>query len=114
MNIHPLWYICLLTRISFMLLLIITLTYLNKIQWIHAFFVCILIILGSGFLYKYLTGSNDEIQIAKVFWHESRLIHGVLYLVAAYYFLIKNIKMVAITLLVDLITSFLYRMISNK
>ena len=90
MNIHPLWYICLLTRISFILILIVVLKYFEKRQWIHILFVCILTIMGSGFLYNYLTGSNNEVQFAKVFWHESRLIHGVLYLVAAYYFLIKK------------------------
>ena len=29
---------------------------------------------------------NDEIQINKVFWHNTRLLHGVLYLLAAYYY----------------------------
>ena len=33
-------------------------------------------------LYKALTGSNNEIQVNKVFWHKTRFIHAFLFLLA--------------------------------
>ena len=66
--------------------------------------------MGSGFIYKYLTGSNNEQQIAKVFWHNSRLVHGVLYLLSSYYLFIGDIKKNSLILSLDII-SFLYRFV---
>ena len=53
--------------------------------------------MGSGFMFKGITGSNVENQVAKVFWHETRYLHGLLYLISAYF------------LLLDIVFSFMYR-----
>jgi hypothetical protein len=107
-KIHPLWFVCLFTRtiLIFMVYHIISDTKLHEYQ---KYVVLLLVIMGTGFIFKYLTGSNNEIQIAKVFWHDSRLLHGVLYLLAAMYVLQGNAKMSLITLSLDIIGSLMYR-----
>ena len=111
MNIHPLWFICILIR----LLLIIMIYYIyknnkNKIKIIYL----ILLIIGFGFIYKGYSGSNNEIQISKVFWHDSRYIHGILYLLSCYYLINNKINITMIILLLDIIFSILYRLTNNK
>jgi len=69
--------------------------------------------MGLGFIYQGYFSSNDEVQISKVFWHDSRYVHGVIYLLAAYYLFKNNINMNTILLLLDLCFSFLYRIINN-
>ena len=110
MNIHPLWAVCILVR----LLLIITIRYTYKNKLIKNIFLFILLAIGIGFIYKFIFGSNNEIQLNKVFWHDSRLLHGVLYLTASYYLYANNINLNSITLLLDIIFSFLYRFLLNK
>lgn len=95
--IHPLWAICLLTRF---------LLALN----IHRVPVVVPFIIGTGFMYKGLTGSNNEKQIAKVFWHETRYFHGIMYLLAAYYLFLGNTRIAKIILLVDIVFSIIYRL----
>ena len=63
MNIHPFWYIC----ISIRLLLILTIRYFYKNRLGKYLSLLVLISIGLGFLRKALIGSNNEIQIAKVF-----------------------------------------------
>ena len=111
MSIHPLWIICLLTR---MLVLIFS-GYLakNNNKYIKNILNVILFLIGLGFIYKFLSGSNDEIQIAKVFWHESRLIHGILFILASFYLYEKNSKMCMIVLGIDIIFSIMYRLFNN-
>lgn len=103
MKINPLWIICVITRIVIILL---TRTfyknYKNQIG-------LILLIMGSGFMYKGYCGSNNEIQSSKVFWHETRYLHGVLYILSSFYLYNKNIKMNSLVLSLDLIFSFMYR-----
>jgi len=70
--------------------------------------------MGIGFIYKYLTGSNDEVQVAKVFWHETRLVHGKLYILASYYLYIENYRMSMLMLGLDTIFSILYRVITKQ
>ena len=94
--IHPLWIVCLLTR----LVLALNLAHVP---------VVVPFIMGLGFIYKGLTGSNDEVQVAKVFWHETRYFHGIMYLMAAYYMFNGNIKIATIVLLLDLLFSIIYR-----
>ena len=81
---------------------------------VRLFAVCILAIMSIGFLYKFFTGSNNEIQIAKVFWHESRLLHGGLYLISAYYLYRNNVRMMTVALLIDVFGSLLYRLLSQQ
>lgn len=57
-NIHPLWLVCLIVRIIYTKILIDSLKS-NNINY-----NILPIIMGLGFLYKYFTGSNNEIQIS--------------------------------------------------
>jgi hypothetical protein len=70
--------------------------------------------MGIGFMIKGYTGSNDEIQICKVFWHDTRYIHGMFYLLSSYYLYKKDIDMVSLLLLNDLIFSISYRLYTNQ
>ena len=112
MDIHPLWFFCILVRLTLICLII----YLNKKKNVKLNMICgsVLLLMGVGFIYKGFVGSNNEIQIKKVFWHETRYVHGMLYLLSYYYLINKNIKMTGLVLSLDLIFSFLYRFISGK
>ena len=70
--------------------------------------------MGSGFMYKGYFGSNNEIQICKVFWHETRYLHGILYILSSYYLIKNNINMVSSVLFTDLLFSFSYRLLTNQ
>lgn len=114
MKIHPLWFICILVRI---LLIVSILYFSNKSQnkkLVKILFCLLLLVIGLGFINKAVIGSNNEIQISKVFWHETRYVHGALYLLASIYLYNNNIKMTAILLTIDIIFSILYRIISKK
>lgn len=114
MNIHPLWYLCLFTRLVLIFVLVYMAKHFHNKLWVRLFGASVLAIMGSGFLFKYLTGSNNEKQIAKVFWHETRLLHGVLYIIAAFYYVIRNIRMMTIVLTTDIISSLFYRLLSHQ
>ena len=105
MKINPLWIICVIVRI---LIILLTRTfyknYKNQIT-------IILLILGISFMYNGYLGSNNEIQFSKVFWHKTRYLHGVLYILSSFYVYNKNIKMNSLVLSLDLIFSFMYRFI---
>lgn len=103
-NIHPLWFICLFIRIIYTKILI------HSLKTKNINYNILPTIMGLGFLYKYFTGSNNEIQINKVFWHDSRLVHGILYLLASFYYFKKNIKLTLLVLILDIIFSILYRL----
>ena len=108
MDVHPLWYICILVRI-----LIVVAIYQTNNYWNHKYVSLILFLMGAGFVYKGYFSSNREVQIAKVFWHDSRYIHGGIYMASAYYLCNKNITMSSILLLSDIFFSILYRVINN-
>lgn len=98
--IHPIWIVCIITRFAIS-------KYIDKPPKNIALFA--LLIIAFGFIYKYFTGSNNETQISKVFWHESRFAHGILYLIAVFYLYTDNIKLTSKVLLLDLVFSFIYR-----
>ena len=112
MNIHPLWFICVLVRLALIYLVI----YLNKQKNknINVFCSSVLLLMGLGFIYKGFTGSNSEIQVKKVFWHETRYVHGMFYVLAAFYLSKNNVNISSLLLLSDLIFSFLYRFILQR
>jgi hypothetical protein len=112
MNIHPLWYICLLSR--FTLSLILYFSKNVKSIKISKFLSIILLIMGTGFIYKAIYSSNSEIQIAKVFWHETRIIHAVLYILAGIYLYNDKHMLSSILVILDILFSITYRVISNK
>jgi len=111
MKIHRLWTVCVLTR----LILVLSVVYFGKkndnIRYLLA---SLLLGIGLGFIYKGFTGSNDEVQIAKVFWHETRYIHGMLYLLASILLFSNKVNIAAMVVLADLLFSFSYRLISNN
>ena len=113
MDIHHLWLVCILVRFSF--IFIIRYVYENtKENFLHILLPFLLLLIGLGFFYKGFTGSNVEIQINKVFWHETRYVHGALYLLSSYYLWNKNLNMNSLVLFLDLVFSFMYRFILNK
>lgn len=115
MNIHPLWFICLTVRLSIIILLWYLLRNNNKYTKIIKTLSFIFILyIGLGFIRKGYFGSNNEIQIKKVFWHEVRYVHGILYILASYYILKDNINICILVLFLDLIFSILYRFTQNK
>jgi hypothetical protein len=112
MKINPLWTVCIITRI----LIIIIAIYIgkNKSQNIRLIGSVVLWIMGIGFLIKALTGSNEEVQFDKVFWHDTRLVHGMLYMLAGYYLYVGKSTICGIVLCIDIIFSILYRVLSNQ
>lgn len=114
MKIHPLWFLCITVRI--LLILLIRYFYNNSKNksLVKIISLIILLSIGFGFMRKGLYGSNNEIQIAKVFWHETRYVHGSLYLLASIYLFNDNLNMASLILLLDIIFSIIYRFFMNK
>ena len=83
---------------------------IEKVKYLSIIFFGI----GFGFIYKGIFGSNNEIQINKVFWHETRFLHGILYILSGFYLFKENINIASLVLVLDLISSFLYRNRENK
>lgn len=108
MEIHPLWYLCLTIRIGLIFLIRFIYHYKKKYKKYISF---VLFLIGSGFIYKGIFGSNNEIQINKVFWHETRYLHGIYYLTASFYIYKNNLHITSLILLMDILTSILYRII---
>ena len=109
MNIHNLWFLCLLVRMLFVYLIFFITNKKNNLL-----LICITLFIGLGFLYRGIIGSNNEIQIAKVFWHETRLIHSFLYLSSSYLLFNNNNIMAATMLSTDIAFSIIYRILSNQ
>jgi putative Mn2+ efflux pump MntP len=109
MIIHPFWLICLSVRIA----LIFLVRYLYKIKQ-KKIAVLILVLIGIGFIYQAFNGSNNEIQLNKVFWHDTRITHGMLYLISVYYLFENNLDMNSIILGLDIIFSVIYRFYLQK
>ena len=105
---HPFWIVCLIVRVS----LIYFILFLHKENDVIA--KAILFIIGSGFLYKGLTGSNKEYQLNKVFWHDARVMHSLFYFAAFFYLMQKNIKMTGLILSLDIVYSLGYRYLFKK
>ena len=77
--------------------------------------ILILALIGAGFIYKSVFSSNAEFQMGRrVFWHDSRFLHAVLYSAALVYLLLDNVRMVVIVLLLDVVSSLMYRTILCK
>ena len=111
MIVNPYWFICIIVRFSLILLVRWLYNTINNKKLIKISLSVFLMIIGIGFVYKGFTGSNNEIQIAKVFWHETRYVHGILYLLAGFYLLNDNLNMCSLILLTDLVFSFMYRIL---
>jgi hypothetical protein len=71
----------------------------------------LLFLMGIGFIYKFITGSNDEIQVSKVFWHDSRIYHGLIFVLASIMYFKDYKKIASLLVLFDILVSFLYRIV---
>jgi len=111
MKIHPIWSICIITRA---LLAYIVFWYGNMNKYIRYGLTILLITMGLGFMFKGYYGSNNETQIAPVFWHDTRSIHGSLYILAALYLINGNLINSSILILTDLLFSILYRKMTDQ
>lgn len=109
MVIHPFWVICLFVRVA----LIFLVRYLYKINQ-KKIAGLILGLIGIGFIYQAIFGSNNEIQLNKVFWHETRITHGLLYIISIYYLFENNLDMNSIILGLDVVFSVIYRFSLQK
>jgi len=109
MVIHPFWFICLFVRVA----LIFVVRYLHSISQ-KKIATLFLTLIGLGFIYQSIFGSNNEIQLNKVFWHETRITHGLLYMISVYYLLKNNLDMNSIVLGLDVIFSVIYRFYFKK
>ena len=105
MKIHPFWYICILVRT----LLSYSLYKISNNKNYILIPIVVTLIIGFGFLHKSLTGSNDEVQFTKVFWHETRIIHSTFYLLSGLLFILNKDKLESIMIILDLFYSFYYR-----
>lgn len=113
MKIHPLWTVCIIVRLS-LIWAIRVLYEAYKNTWVSMFLAGCLLLIGLGFLFKGIFGSNNEIQLNKVFWHEARLVHSAFYLLASYYLYTNNLNMNSLVLFTDVLFSFMYRFLFNK
>lgn len=114
MNIHPLWFACIIVRISIIFIIqYITKLYKNNYTC-FLILSSILFLMGIGFLYKGYFGLNNEIQLSRVFWHETRYTHGILYILSAFYLFNKNVNMTSLILFTDVLFSFSYRYFFKK
>ena len=116
-KIHPFWYICITLRL---IISVVPLVYnyfvknsknsykINKLAVLNKY---IILLMGLGFLYKSIFGSNNEIQVKKVFWHDARIFHSILYLIAAFNF--HNYKLSSFLLFSDVLFSIFYRFLSG-
>jgi hypothetical protein len=112
MNINSLWLLCITVRIIIVFVAIqISKSKSHNVRLIGSIVLCTM---GIGFIRKAIFGSNDEVQIAKVFWHDTRLFHGMLYILAGYYLYTSNYIVCGIVLTLDIIFSILYRILTNK
>ena len=109
MTVHPLWIVCLLVRVAMILFIL-----KFQSETINVAMTIVLCCIGLGFLYQGTFSSNNEYQIAKVFWHETRYLHGTLYLIGAYYLWNNNVHMNTVVLILDLCLSLTYRWITDK
>ena len=116
-GIHRLWYICIFTRLIISSLPLIYKhlyetnnknTAIDNISLINKY---IILMIGLGFLYKAIFGSNNETQIRKVFWHQTRIVHSILFIAAGVYF--ENYKLSSALLFCSILFSIVYRYLSG-
>jgi ABC-type xylose transport system permease subunit len=79
--------------------------YLNK--YLKKIYSIIILIIGISFLYAYFSNKRKfGIFNQPAWWHNLRLIHGVLYLISSIY-LFKNNNLSSFVLLIDVFIGFI-------
>ena len=111
MIINPIWSICLITRAC---LAYIVYRFGDSKKEIKYGLTRLLLIIGVAFLYKGYYGSNNETQLGPVFWHDSRFIHGTMYLHAG--LCVRNGELInaSALIMVDIVFSILYRVMNDR
>ena len=110
-TIHPLWYICITVRLFISIIPLLYKQFTKK-SWKYATIIkCLLLIIGLGFGWKAIFGSNNETQIAKVFWHNTRFIHSILFISSAILF--DNYYVSSLLLFSSVFFSICYRFVSG-
>lgn len=103
---HPLWLGC----IAFRLCIVEWTAWSNASGAFKLKTAIFLAIISAGFAWKAFTGSNDEIQVRKVFWHDTRATHSLLFALAALSHVHDRSSISSWNiLLVDIAFSFIYR-----
>ena len=111
MMVHYLWPLCVMVRFWLMVITGFICSAEGRACLVFAYAFTIM---GAGFLWKSFTGSNDEVQLGKVFWHETRALHAILHLLAGYYLYIGNVVVCMSMLSMDIMTSIMYRVLMDK
>ena len=111
MKIHPIWSVCIITRLC---LAYIVYRFGNMNKHIRYGLIALLLFIGLPFFYNCYYGSNNETQIAPVFWHDTRYIHGVLNTLSAIYLINGNLVNSSLLILTDILFSILYRVITDQ
>lgn len=115
MNINPLWFVCIFTRLIIALLVWnLKEQPSNNRKVLIAFVYIILLVIGLGFIYKGITGSNNEKQVARVFWHNTRLIHGVFYIASSICLFVGYPKIASLLIITDVLFSIVYRILTDQ
>jgi hypothetical protein len=111
MKIHPVWFICLLTRLS---LAYVVYRFGNSSKLVKYGLVVSLMTMGVGFMFKGYYGSNNETQVAPVFWHDTRYVHGSLYILAALSLINDNPINSSALIISDIAFSIAYRIMTDQ
>lgn len=109
--VHPLWTVCLFVRFAIACAPVV-LHYTASDPRVLLSARVLLATIGIGFLYKYMYGSNEEVQFANVFWHHTRIVHALLYLIAAWQ--LNHPFVASSVLLADMCFSVSYRILSGR
>ena len=112
MDIHPIWYLCLTIRT--LLATGISILPPSEKKLLTNLASLLLLLIGLGFIRASIFGSNDETQVAKVFWHKTRVYHGLLYLTAASLLFSGYPKQAGLFIIIDILFSVIYRLVTNQ
>ena len=115
MNINPLWFVCIFIRMTIALLVWNLKEEPSKNRKVLIAVVSIiLLIMGSGFIYYGITGSDNETQVARVFWHNTRLIHGAFYIISSISLFVGYPKIASLLIMSDILFSIIYRIVTDQ
>ena len=119
MAVNNLWYVCIVVRLVLAMSInnfnFLPLALVPPIESdLQNVVIIVVTVIGIGFLYKAVTGSNEEYQIDKVFWHSTRSYHAVLFLAASLALTQEYADMAALFLIIDVIFSIGYRFWTNQ
>mgnify|MGYP007047377302 CR=1 FL=1 len=111
-KIHPYWYICITIRLFLSAIPLLYRDFIKQKGDKYAIIIkCLLLLIGLGFGWKAFFGTNNEKQIACVFWHKTRFIHSFLFIGAALNF--HNYYLSSFLLITSVVFSICYRFVEG-